>query len=145
MVRAVAACTVPKFTVIVGGSYGAGNYGMAGRAYGPRFLWMWPNARVSVMGGDQLQDVMSTISKYVSSLALTPTSAARRKNYLIAVLTYQSHQGYGEDVETKISNRARIYAVVRFRSTLGRRNHQAVRHSIRTGTRIGRRDEVMES
>ena len=68
MVRAVAACTVPKFTVIVGGSYGAGNYGMAGRAYGPRFLWMWPNARVSVMGGDQLQDVMSTISKSVSLL-----------------------------------------------------------------------------
>ncbi|KAK4699122.1 hypothetical protein P7C70_g7143, partial [Phenoliferia sp. Uapishka_3] len=62
MVRAVAAATVPKFTVIVGGSYGAGNYGMAGRAYSPRFLWMWPNARVSVMGGDQLQDVMATIS-----------------------------------------------------------------------------------
>ncbi|KAM0746264.1 carboxyl transferase [Meredithblackwellia eburnea MCA 4105] len=62
MVRAVAATTVPKFTVIVGGSYGAGNYGMAGRAYSPRFLWMWPNARVSVMGGDQLQSVMETVS-----------------------------------------------------------------------------------
>ncbi|ORY72420.1 carboxyl transferase [Leucosporidium creatinivorum] len=66
MVRAVAATTVPKFTVIVGGSYGAGNYGMAGRAYDPRFLWMWPNARVSVMGGDQLQDVMATVSKDTS-------------------------------------------------------------------------------
>ncbi|SCZ93627.1 BZ3500_MvSof-1268-A1-R1_Chr6-3g08781 [Microbotryum saponariae] len=66
MVRAVAATTVPKLTVIVGGSYGAGNYGMAGRAYDPRFLWMWPNARVSVMGGDQLQDVMSTVSKDTS-------------------------------------------------------------------------------
>ncbi|SGY16646.1 BQ5605_C012g06938 [Microbotryum silenes-dioicae] len=70
MVRAVAATTVPKLTVIVGGSYGAGNYGMAGRAYDPRFLWMWPNARVSVMGGDQLQDVMSTVSKYVSLLRI---------------------------------------------------------------------------
>lgn len=63
MVRAVAACSVPKFTVLVGGSYGAGNYGMAGRAYDPRFLWQWPNARVSVMGGDQLQSVMATVSR----------------------------------------------------------------------------------
>ncbi|KAL8292632.1 hypothetical protein RQP46_001244 [Phenoliferia psychrophenolica] len=62
MVRAVATTTVPKFTVVVGGTYGAGNYGMAGRSYSPRFMWMWPNARVSVMGGDQLQDVMATIS-----------------------------------------------------------------------------------
>lgn len=63
MVRAVACTSVPKFTVIVGGSFGAGNYGMAGRAYGSRFLWMWPNARVSVMGGEQLSHVMSTISQ----------------------------------------------------------------------------------
>lgn len=63
MVRAVATTSVPKLTVIVGGSFGAGNYGMAGRAYGSRFLWMWPNARVSVMGGDQLGDVMATISQ----------------------------------------------------------------------------------
>ncbi|KAK4053538.1 hypothetical protein OIV83_001706 [Microbotryomycetes sp. JL201] len=62
MVRAVAATSVPKFTVIVGGSYGAGNYGMAGRAYDPRFLFAWPNAKVSVMGGDQLQAVMSQVS-----------------------------------------------------------------------------------
>ncbi|POW08528.1 hypothetical protein PSTT_07426 [Puccinia striiformis] len=63
MVRAVACTSVPKFTVIVGGSFGAGNYGMAGRAYGSRFLWMWPNAKVSVMGGEQLSHVMSTISQ----------------------------------------------------------------------------------
>ena len=53
MVTAVATRQVPKFTVIIGGSFGAGNYGMCGRAYAPRFLWMWPNARISVMGGEQ--------------------------------------------------------------------------------------------
>ncbi|KAI0347439.1 carboxyl transferase [Trametopsis cervina] len=63
MVRAVACADVPKLTVIVGGSYGAGNYGMSGRAYSPRFLWMWPNAKVSVMGPGQLSQVMATVSK----------------------------------------------------------------------------------
>jgi len=63
MVRAVACADIPKLTVVVGGSYGAGNYGMAGRAYSPRFLWMWPNAKISVMGSTQLSQVMSTVSK----------------------------------------------------------------------------------
>ncbi|KAJ1306010.1 hypothetical protein OPQ81_010725 [Rhizoctonia solani] len=63
MVRAVACVDVPKLTVIVGGSFGAGNYGMCGRAYSPRFLWMWPNAKVSVMGSGQLSEVMTTVSK----------------------------------------------------------------------------------
>ena len=58
MVSAVANAAVPKFTVIVGGSYGAGNYGMCGRAFGPRQLWMWPNARISVMGGEQAAHVL---------------------------------------------------------------------------------------
>ena len=61
MVMAVSNASVPKFTVIVGGSFGAGNYGMCGRAFGPRFLWMWPNARVSVMGGPQAASVLLTI------------------------------------------------------------------------------------
>jgi len=61
MVQAVAAANVPKLTVIIGGSFGAGNYAMSGRAYQPRFLWMWPNARISVMGGDQAADVMGTV------------------------------------------------------------------------------------
>ncbi len=61
LVAAVACADVPKLTVVVGGSYGAGNYGMCGRAYGPRFLWMWPNARVGVMGADQLASVMETV------------------------------------------------------------------------------------
>ncbi len=61
MVHAVATSTVPKFTVIIGASFGAGNYGMCGRAYGPRFLWMWPNAQIGVMGGEQAADVMVTV------------------------------------------------------------------------------------
>jgi 3-methylcrotonyl-CoA carboxylase beta subunit len=63
MVTAVACAKVPKFTVIVGGSFGAGNYGMCGRAYGPRFLWMWPNARISVMGGEQAAAVLATVKR----------------------------------------------------------------------------------
>ncbi|HEY6057665.1 MAG TPA: carboxyl transferase domain-containing protein, partial [Candidatus Limnocylindrales bacterium] len=61
MVTAVACAEVPKFTLIVGGSFGAGNYAMAGRAYSPRFLWTWPNARISVMGGQQAARVLSTV------------------------------------------------------------------------------------
>jgi 3-methylcrotonyl-CoA carboxylase beta subunit len=63
MVTAVATATVPKFTVIIGGSYGAGNYGMCGRAYSPRFLWMWPNARICVMGGEQAASVLATVRR----------------------------------------------------------------------------------
>ena len=63
MVTAVASTAVPKFTVIVGGSFGAGNYGMCGRAYSPRFLWMWPNARISVMGGEQAASVLATVRR----------------------------------------------------------------------------------
>jgi 3-methylcrotonyl-CoA carboxylase beta subunit len=63
MVTAVACAMVPKFTVIIGGSFGAGNYGMCGRAYSPRFLWMWPNARISVMGGEQAASVLATVKR----------------------------------------------------------------------------------
>jgi len=63
MVTAVATASVPKFTIIIGGSYGAGNYGMCGRAYSPRFLWMWPNARISVMGGEQAASVLATVKR----------------------------------------------------------------------------------
>jgi acetyl-CoA carboxylase carboxyltransferase component len=61
LVTAVSTCGVPRFTLIIGGSYGAGNYGMCGRAYSPRFLWMWPNARISVMGGEQAASVLATV------------------------------------------------------------------------------------
>ncbi|HEX2315757.1 MAG TPA: carboxyl transferase domain-containing protein, partial [Thermomonospora sp.] len=63
MVTAVACARVPKFTVVSGGSFGAGNYAMCGRAYSPRFLWMWPNARVSVMGGEQAASVLATVRR----------------------------------------------------------------------------------
>jgi 3-methylcrotonyl-CoA carboxylase beta subunit len=63
MVNAVATASVPKLTVVVGGSYGAGNYSMCGRAYSPRFLWMWPNARISVMGGEQAASVLATVRR----------------------------------------------------------------------------------
>ncbi|MFM2399359.1 MAG: hypothetical protein RL341_1516 [Pseudomonadota bacterium] len=63
MVTAVACAAVPKFTVIIGGSFGAGNYGMCGRAYSPRFLWMWPGARISVMGGEQAAGVLATVKR----------------------------------------------------------------------------------
>jgi len=63
MVTAVATARVPKFTAIIGGSFGAGNYGMCGRAYSPRFLWMWPNARISVMGGEQAASVLATVKR----------------------------------------------------------------------------------
>lgn len=63
MVTAVSCANVPKFTVIIGGSFGAGNYGMCGRAYDPRFLWMWPNARISVMGGEQAAGVLATVKR----------------------------------------------------------------------------------
>ena len=63
MVTAVSTVEVPKFSIIIGGSFGAGNYGMCGRAYGPRFLWMWPNAKISVMGGEQAAKVLSTVKQ----------------------------------------------------------------------------------
>ena len=63
LVTAVATSVVPKFTVVIGGSFGAGNYGMCGRAYDPRFLWMWPNARISVMGGEQAASVLATVRR----------------------------------------------------------------------------------
>jgi 3-methylcrotonyl-CoA carboxylase beta subunit len=63
MVTAVASAKVPKFTVIIGGSYGAGNYGMCGRAYSPRFMYTWPNTRISVMGGEQAASVLATVAK----------------------------------------------------------------------------------
>ena len=63
LVHAVSNASVPKMTVVIGGSYGAGNYGMCGRAFGPRFLWMWPNARISVMGGEQAASVLATVKR----------------------------------------------------------------------------------
>ena len=75
MVHAVANSVVPKFTVIIGGSFGAGNYGMCGRAYDPRLLWMWPNSRISVMGGEQAASVLATVKKDQLARAGKPFTA----------------------------------------------------------------------
>jgi len=75
MVHAVANSVVPKFTVVIGGSFGAGNYGMCGRAYEPRLLWMWPNSRISVMGGEQAASVLATVKKDQLAREGTPFSA----------------------------------------------------------------------
>ena len=79
MVMAVANAAVPKFTVIIGGSYGAGNYGMCGRAYQPRQLWMWPNARISVMGGEQAANVLLTVKQDQKKEVFTAEQAAEFK------------------------------------------------------------------
>ncbi|MEX1072598.1 MAG: carboxyl transferase domain-containing protein [Chloroflexota bacterium] len=86
LVTAVATTAVPKFTVIIGGSFGAGNYGMAGRAYSPRQLWMWPNARISVMGGGQAARVLSTVSGDV-------TTDAEREAFEAPILAEYERQG----------------------------------------------------
>ncbi|MDX1473667.1 MAG: carboxyl transferase domain-containing protein, partial [Reinekea sp.] len=75
LVTAVACAKVPKLTVVIGGSFGAGNYGMCGRAYDPRFLWMWPNARISVMGGEQAATVLATVKSEQMHARGEPVSA----------------------------------------------------------------------
>ena len=81
MVTAVACSTVPKFTVIIGGSFGAGNYGMNGRAYSPRQLWMWPNARISVMGGEQAATVLSMVGTFKDEAEKDAFRARIREQY----------------------------------------------------------------
>ena len=87
MVHAVATSVVPKFTVVIGGSFGAGNYGMCGRAYDPRLLWMWPNARISVMGGEQAAGVLTTVKRDQlarSGQALSPDDEAAIREPILA-------------------------------------------------------------
>ena len=79
MVTAVACARVPKLTVVIGGSFGAGNYAMCGRAYSPRFLFMWPNARISVMGGEQAASVLATVRGDQLSRRAAPRGRPRRK------------------------------------------------------------------
>ncbi|UYN88647.1 MAG: hypothetical protein KIT08_05970 [Anaerolineales bacterium] len=98
MVHAVATATVPKLTVIIGGSFGAGNYGMAGRAYDARFLWMWPNARISVMGGEQAANVMLTIKQdqlaREGKPALTEAEATALKQPILDKYEHEGHPYY---------------------------------------------------
>ncbi len=94
MVTAVATVNVPKFTIIIGGSYGAGNYGMCGRAYSPRFLWMWPNARISVMGGEQAASVLATVKRdgiEAKGGSWSAEEEAKFKQPLLDQFAHQSH------------------------------------------------------
>jgi acetyl-CoA carboxylase carboxyltransferase component len=93
MVHAVANSTVPKFTVIIGGSFGAGNYGMCGRAYSPRFLWMWPNARISVMGGEQAAGVLTTVKRDQLARAGKELSAEEEREIADPVLAKYEEEG----------------------------------------------------
>jgi 3-methylcrotonyl-CoA carboxylase beta subunit len=81
MIAAVSVTRVPKFTVIVGGSFGAGNYGMCGRPYFPRFLWMWPNARISVMGGEQAATVLTMVGRETDPAAIEARKTEIREQY----------------------------------------------------------------
>ncbi|HSE77362.1 MAG TPA: carboxyl transferase domain-containing protein [Alphaproteobacteria bacterium] len=94
MVTAVACAAVPKFTVIIGGSFGAGNYGMCGRAYGPRFLWMWPNARISVMGGEQAASVLATVRRDNIEAQGKRWSKADEEAFKQPIRDQYEHQGH---------------------------------------------------
>jgi 3-methylcrotonyl-CoA carboxylase beta subunit len=91
LVTAVSCARVPKFTVIIGGSFGAGNYGMCGRAFGPRFLWMWPNARISVMGGEHAASVLATVKRDAMK---TPWSAGEEDAFKAAIRAQYETQGH---------------------------------------------------
>jgi 3-methylcrotonyl-CoA carboxylase beta subunit len=93
MVTAVATATVPKLTVIVGGSFGAGNYGMCGRAYSPRFLWMWPSARISVMGGEQAASVLATVKRDGIEARGGNWPASEEAAFKAPILAQFEHQG----------------------------------------------------
>ena len=94
LVTAVATAQVPKFTVIIGGSYGAGNYGMCGRAYSPRFLWMWPNARICVMGGEQASSVLATVKRDGIEAKGGSWSAEEEAAFKQPVLDQFAHQSH---------------------------------------------------
>ncbi|MBP7565854.1 MAG: methylcrotonoyl-CoA carboxylase, partial [Burkholderiaceae bacterium] len=94
MVTAVACARVPKFTVIIGGSFGAGNYGMCGRAYSPRFLWMWPNARISVMGGEQAASVLATVRRDGIEAKGGQWSAAEEEDFKAPIRQQYEEQGH---------------------------------------------------
>jgi len=94
MVTAVSCANVPKFTVIIGGSYGAGNYGMCGRAFNPRFLWMWPNARISVMGGEQAATVLATVKRDAIETKGGQWSADEEEAFKAPIRERYEHEGH---------------------------------------------------
>ena len=94
MVMAVATSHVPRFTVVIGGSFGAGNYAMCGRAYQPRFLWMWPNARISVMGGEQAAGVLATIKREGIEASGQSWSEKAEQEFKAPIREQYEHQGH---------------------------------------------------
>ncbi len=94
MVTAVACSHVPKFTVVIGGSFGAGNYAMCGRAYGARFLWMWPNSRISVMGGEQAASVLATVKRDGIEAAGKTWSVDEEAAFKTPIREQYEHQGH---------------------------------------------------
>ena len=94
MVTAVATAQVPKVTMLIGGSFGAGNYGMCGRAYSPRFLWMWPNARISVMGGEQAAGVLATVRRDGMALKGDEWSAEEEERFKAPIRSQYETQGH---------------------------------------------------
>jgi 3-methylcrotonyl-CoA carboxylase beta subunit len=94
MVTAVSCAKVPKFTVIIGGSFGAGNYGMCGRAFDPRFLWLWPNARISVMGGEQAASVLATLKRDAVEAKGGSWSAADDEAFKAPIRAQYEHEGH---------------------------------------------------
>tara|TARA_R110002167_G_scaffold15034_4_gene60515 strand:- start:12546 stop:14156 length:1611 start_codon:yes stop_codon:yes gene_type:complete len=94
MVTAVSCANVPKLTVIIGGSFGAGNYGMCGRAFDPNFLWMWPNARISVMGGEQAAGVMAQVTRDAKERSDEAWSSDEETAYKKPILDMYEHQGH---------------------------------------------------
>ncbi len=98
MVTAVATAKVPKMTLVVGGSYGAGNYGMCGRAYSPNFLYMWPNARTAVMGGEQAANVLATVQRdniEAKGKTWSVEEEAKFKQPILDKYEKESHAFYG--------------------------------------------------
>jgi 3-methylcrotonyl-CoA carboxylase beta subunit len=93
LVTAVATTSVPKYTVIIGGSYGAGNYGMCGRAYGPRFLWSWPNAHISVMGGEQAATVLAMVRREATEARGSTWSAEEEEDFKAPIRRQYEEQG----------------------------------------------------
>src|SRR5258706_2582947 len=94
MVTAVATTQVPKITMLIGGSFGAGNYGMCGRAYSPRFLWMWPNSRISVMGGEQAAGVLATVRREGIEAKGGEGSAADEETFKAPIRAQYEVQGH---------------------------------------------------
>jgi 3-methylcrotonyl-CoA carboxylase beta subunit len=93
MVTAVSTARVPKVTVLLGGSFGAGNYGMCGRAFSPRFLWTWPNSRISVMGGEQAASVLATVRRDGMELRGQSLSAEEEEAFKAPIRAQYEEQG----------------------------------------------------